>query len=395
VPVSDRAPVDHRVGVGRAEARLDPRLPHGRAGHHLLRPRPAQGVPRRARGHHRRHPGRHRRGRDHRRRRRPARRRTAPRSPRSASGSANPLTYRKLIDNVSGWFTEHPIYDSEGPADRGARVEVPRSRQGRGPAARAQKVLTGPRRCSRRSRCAASRPSGRPRSRASGRRSSGRSVRRALRRSTPSARRSTRSTPARAVGRTLDEADQETFAFDPASSTGTTTSRDPPAPRSSSTPGSRPRPGVAGHRPDDRLRKQVLDPKRHVAAFDLENTLIASNVVESYSWLATRRLPGGPDAVRAAHAGRGAGLLKLDRKRPHRLPAPLLPALRGRPGRADRAEDHREMFSQLILTKSFPEGHPPGARAPGARAPHGADHRCARLRRRRLPRCSTRSSPPR
>ena len=39
-----------------------------------------------------------------------------------------------------------------------------------------------------------------------------------------------------------------------------------------------------------RLRKQVLDPKRHVVAFDLENTLIASNVVESYSFLATRRL---------------------------------------------------------------------------------------------------------
>ena len=32
VPVSDRAPVDHRVGVGRAAPGLDPRLPHGRAG---------------------------------------------------------------------------------------------------------------------------------------------------------------------------------------------------------------------------------------------------------------------------------------------------------------------------------------------------------------------------
>src|SRR3546814_7202582 len=40
-----------------------------------------------------------------------------------------------------------------------------------------------------------------------------------------------------------------------------------------------------------RLRRQVLSPDRHVAAFDLENTIIASNVVASYSWLATRRLP--------------------------------------------------------------------------------------------------------
>src|SRR5204863_1567279 len=42
---------------------------------------------------------------------------------------------------------------------------------------------------------------------------------------------------------------------------------------------------------EDRLRRQVLSPDRHLAAFDLENTLIASNVVASYAWLATRRLP--------------------------------------------------------------------------------------------------------
>ena len=64
-----RAPVDHRVGVGRAAAGLDPRLPHGRAGAHLLRPRPAARVPRRARGHRRRDPRRPRRRRDHHRRR--------------------------------------------------------------------------------------------------------------------------------------------------------------------------------------------------------------------------------------------------------------------------------------------------------------------------------------
>ncbi len=39
-----------------------------------------------------------------------------------------------------------------------------------------------------------------------------------------------------------------------------------------------------------RLRKRVLDPERQLAAFDLENTIIASNVVFSYSWLATRQM---------------------------------------------------------------------------------------------------------
>ena len=63
-----------------------------------------------------------------------------------------------------------------------------------------------------------------------------------------------------------------------------------------------------------RMRKQVLDPKRQVVAFDLENTLIASNVVESYSWLATRRLDT-PERIRYAlrTMAEAPGLLKLDR----------------------------------------------------------------------------------
>lgn len=46
-----------------------------------------------------------------------------------------------------------------------------------------------------------------------------------------------------------------------------------------------------------RLKKRVLDPDRQLAAFDLENTIIASNVVFSYAWLATRNL-GPADRVR-------------------------------------------------------------------------------------------------
>ena len=58
----------------------------------------------------------------------------------------------------------------------------------------------------------------------------------------------------------------------------------------------------------------MLAPARHVAAFDLENTLIASNVVESYSWLATRRLDRG-ERVRYAlrTLAEAPGLSKMDR----------------------------------------------------------------------------------
>ena len=80
-PVSIVRPSIIESALARAVPGLDPRLPHGRAGDHLLRPRPAEGVPRRARGHRRRHPGRPR-GRRHHRRRRRGPRPTSPPSPR-------------------------------------------------------------------------------------------------------------------------------------------------------------------------------------------------------------------------------------------------------------------------------------------------------------------------
>ncbi len=38
----------------------------------------------------------------------------APAITQVASGGINPLKYRTLVDNVSGFFTEHPLYDNEG-----------------------------------------------------------------------------------------------------------------------------------------------------------------------------------------------------------------------------------------------------------------------------------------
>ncbi len=87
-------------------------------------------------------------------------------------------------------------------------------------------------------------------------------------------------------------------------------------------------------------------------------------------------------ALRAAHARRGARSAQARQARPHRLPAPLLPALRGRSGRPDRrgrardddaADPHQELSRGLA----------PRSRAPRRRAPHGADHRCAVVQRRR------------
>ncbi len=38
----------------------------------------------------------------------------APAISQVASGSANPLKYRVLVDNSRAWFLEHPVYDAKG-----------------------------------------------------------------------------------------------------------------------------------------------------------------------------------------------------------------------------------------------------------------------------------------
>jgi HAD superfamily hydrolase (TIGR01490 family) len=93
-----------------------------------------------------------------------------------------------------------------------------------------------------------------------------------------------------------------------------------------------------------------------MAVFDLENTLIASNVVESFSFLATRRLDARERARFVADMVRAApSMLALDRRdrgdflrafyrRYDDAPAELL------------RHDSWELLSRLIITKSFPAG---------------------------------------
>ncbi len=110
----------------------------------------------------------------------------------------------------------------------------------------------------------------------------------------------------------------------------------------------------AGEDRQVRLRRQVLSPQRHMAAFDLENTLIASNVVTSYAWLASRRLDRD-DKVRltAKLAAEAPALLKLDRRDRSDFLRHFYRRYEGAPVE-QLDEDATEMLSQLILTKSFP-----------------------------------------
>ncbi len=145
------------------------------------------------------------------------------------------------------------------------------------------------------------------------------------------------------------------------------------------TPGGTRRRGPRG----PRCAARSSSPDRHLAAFDLENTLIASNVVASYSWLATRRLPPRrPAPLRGRRRSpRRPALLALDRADRSDFLRYFYRRYEGAP--VDQLdEDAAEMFSELILAKSFPAAIRRVREHRAPRPPHRAHHRRARLRRR-------------
>ncbi len=274
-----------------------------------------------------------------------------------ASGARNPLHYRRLVDLVRMWFTAHPLYDAEGQP-----IVVPEwSFPGRG---RVQRQLQ----------------------RATKTLSAAESVIRSLpvrgKQAELSSRLEERRAQAeRALGYVelygaytetearfrvdrlvrlwdgLDHADQRDFCFDPAAVDWDRYVQDVHLPsvvihaRVRTTPGRR-----EGPNREDRGRRAVLSPDRHLAAFDLENTLIASNVVESYAWLATRNLPDDERVRFTLKTLREApGLLALDRRDRGDFLRHFYRRYDGAP--VDRLRDDAwELFSYLILTKSFPAG---------------------------------------
>ncbi|MGI9622317.1 MAG: HAD-IB family hydrolase [Acidimicrobiales bacterium] len=153
----------------------------------------------------------------------------------------------------------------------------------------------------------------------------------------------------------LSDADQEEFAFDPRVIDWETYVYDIHLPSVLSQGRVKTAPSrTPGESRSSRLRKQVLAPERHMAAFDLENTLIASNVVSSYSYLATKRLP---PADRARLVGRiiieAPGLLALDRRDRSDFLRSFYRRYEDAP--VDQInQDSMDMFSELILAKSFP-----------------------------------------
>ena len=276
-----------------------------------------------------------------------------------ASGAVNPLKYGTLFDLVSGWFTEHPVYDEHNQP-----ISVPRwSFPGRGRVARqlqrAQKSLETA------DRVLSSLPL---RGRHALMSASLEERRQQLGRANEYVELYGSYAECEAIyqldrllelWRSLDDADRSAFGLDPSVIDWHHYVREVHLPSMVAQARLKMAPGASSSRTasrSERLRRQVLDPERHLAVFDLENTLIASNVVASYAWLATRRLDD-LDRVRfvARTLAEAPRLLALDRKDRSDFLRYFYRRFDGAP--VDRIDaDCAEMLSDLILTKSFPRG---------------------------------------
>jgi fatty acyl-CoA reductase len=275
-----------------------------------------------------------------------------------ASGARNPLRYRQLVDLVRSWYLEHPLADSDGQP-----IVVPEwSFPGRGRVKRQLEQAT--RSVSAAEKVLQSLPIRGRQAQWSARLEERRNE---AERALGYVELYGSYTETEAVFRvdrlldlwtSLDDADRRDFLFDPAVVDWASYVRDTHMPSVVSharvrTVGAR---ATRVQSREERGRQAVLSPSRQLAVFDLENTLIASNVVESYAWLATRRLDD-EDRVRFTlrTLREAPRLLALDRRDRGDFLRHFYRRYEDAPAARLRA-DSWDMFSDLILTKSFPAG---------------------------------------
>ncbi|MGI9605989.1 MAG: HAD-IB family hydrolase [Acidimicrobiales bacterium] len=272
-----------------------------------------------------------------------------------ASGSANPLRYMNLVDYAEEWFTANPIYDELGQPIAVASWQFP----GRG---RVERQLARARTSLERADAVLEKLPLR-----------GKSAEFATRLQARKELLDQAFGYVELYGKyaecealyglenllgmwdTLPDSDKEAFGFDPRIIDWKHYVQNVHLPavvrqaRAKTTPGKK-----IGPSRSTRLRGQVLSPDRQMAAFDLENTLIASNVVTSFAWLATRNLPPAERAVFAAKAiAQGPSWLALDRKDRSDFLRSFYRNYRGAP--IEQIErDSTELLSDYLLSKAFP-----------------------------------------
>ena len=280
----------------------------------------------------------------------------APRITQVASGGINPLRYKTLVDNVRSWFTAHPLYDAEGqpivvpewqfPARGRVKKQLQRAKM---MAEKTERVLQALPLRGKQATWAAKLDE----------------TKTDIDRAFQYVQLYGLYTECEAIYQVdqlmrihdqLDAADQAAFNIDPRSIDWPTYISTIHLPSIVHHSRAKTKPGKSRNDRADRLRRSVLSPDRHLAAFDLENTLIASNVVESYTWLATRRL-NAPERIRYVlrTLAEAPSLSALDRKDRGDFLRFFYRRYEDAPV-SQIDEDSPELLTNLILTKSFPRG---------------------------------------
>ncbi len=281
---------------------------------------------------------------------------SAPRITQVASGGVNPLKYQAMVDYIRGWFTEHPLYDAEGqpievpewkfPARGKVQQQLKRAKLLATKAEQTLQML--PLRGAQASWAA----------KLEERKTD-------IDRAYEYVQLYGLYTECEALYQVdnllgmwdgLSAADQSAFNFDPRSVDWQTYITTIHLPSIVTHSRAKSKPGKNRNERTDRLRRSILSPDRHLAAFDLENTLISSNVVESFSWLATRRL-NAPERIRYVlrTLAQAPSLSAMDRKDRGDFLRFFYRRYEDAP--VDQiAEDSKELLTQLIVTKSFPAG---------------------------------------
>ena len=274
-----------------------------------------------------------------------------------ASGARNPLRYGLLVNLTQAWFTEHPLYDHRGQPIVVPKWGFPGRGKVQGQLRRAVKVLSSAEKAMNQLPVRGERAE----------------VVADLEERRIQAERALdyvelygayAETEARfRVDRTLglferlDAGDQEHFCFDPAVIDWHHYVLDVHLPsvvehaRVRTQPGKR----TLATR-EERSKKAILSAEPRLAVFDLENTLIASNVVETYAWLATRHVEARDRArVVAELLAEGPRLLALDRRDRGDFLRSFYRRYDGAP--VDRLRiDGVELWSDLLALRAFPDG---------------------------------------
>jgi len=273
-----------------------------------------------------------------------------------ASGSSNPLRYKVMVDNIRDWFTQHPLYDSEGQPIVVPEWIFPARGRVKEQLARAKKIAT------KTERVLQALPlRGKQASWAATLEEKKNEIDRAfeyvqLYGLYTECEAVYEVSQLLALWDSIDATDRQHFNFDPRSVQWPHYMHEIHLPSIVHHSRAKTTPGKNRIDRNARLRRSVLSPDRHVAAFDLENTLIASNVVESYSWLATRRL-NTPERIRYVlrALAEAPTLQRIDRKDRSDFLRFFYRRYEDAPV-AQIDEDSRELLSNLILAKSFPAG---------------------------------------